>query len=261
MTEVQLFRYTATPVHERDYTRPLPPTYRRFGFISEVTLKQLSPSLKKSLKMLIFNPGRVEQATLLRRGTRTTTLPTPRTPPTLQTTRPSRCSHKVVLWWWWWWWWWWWRRSCWWFPPQIGVNLHPPSQALQSRTAGDNHHRHHPDYHDDDDHHPHHGDFYNHYRDQHHHHRDYDNHKIIIISVLIVIIIIFKHHCRHHDYQNQQHLKLYFRQNSFSYDANPRINSRTFRKQKSPLRNRSPSLSPSRFDHIVFSFPGHLLWW
>jgi len=40
--------------------------------------------------------------------------------------------------------------------------------------------------------------------------------------------------------------KSYSRQNSFSYDANPRINSRTFRKQKSPLRNRSPSLSPSR---------------
>ena len=41
----------------------------------------------------------------------------------------------------------------------------------------------------------------------------------------------------------------HFRQNSFSYDANPRINSRTFRKQKSPLRNRSPSLSPSRLAH------------
>jgi hypothetical protein len=42
--------------------------------------------------------------------------------------------------------------------------------------------------------------------------------------------------------------KSYSRQNSFSYDANPRINSRTFRKQKSPQRNRSPSLSPSRCD-------------
>jgi len=40
--------------------------------------------------------------------------------------------------------------------------------------------------------------------------------------------------------------KSYSRQNSFSYDSNPRINSRTFRKQKSPMRNRSPSLSPSR---------------
>jgi len=42
--------------------------------------------------------------------------------------------------------------------------------------------------------------------------------------------------------------KSYSRQNSFSYDTNQnqKINSRTFRKQKSPMRNRSPSLSPSR---------------
>jgi hypothetical protein len=40
--------------------------------------------------------------------------------------------------------------------------------------------------------------------------------------------------------------KTYSRQNSFSYDSNQKINSRTFRKQKSPMRNRSPSLSPSR---------------
>jgi hypothetical protein len=40
--------------------------------------------------------------------------------------------------------------------------------------------------------------------------------------------------------------KSYSRQNSFSYDSNQKINSRTFRKQKSPMRNRSPSLSPSR---------------
>merc|ERR1719513_428779 len=40
--------------------------------------------------------------------------------------------------------------------------------------------------------------------------------------------------------------KSYSRQNSFTYDSNQKINSRTFRKQKSPMRNRSPSLSPSR---------------
>lgn len=40
--------------------------------------------------------------------------------------------------------------------------------------------------------------------------------------------------------------KSYSRQNSFNYDSNQKINSRTFRKQKSPMRNRSPSLSPSR---------------
>eukprot|EP00092_Neocalanus_flemingeri_P004363 GFUD01004693.1.p1 GENE.GFUD01004693.1~~GFUD01004693.1.p1 ORF type:complete len:777 (+),score=188.63 GFUD01004693.1:179-2509(+) len=40
--------------------------------------------------------------------------------------------------------------------------------------------------------------------------------------------------------------KSYSRQNSFNYESNTRINSRTFRKQKSPIRNRSPSLSPSR---------------
>ena len=61
---------------------------------------------------------------------------------------------------------------------------------------------------------------------------------IITPSITITAIIIFINtHPKH------------FRQNSFSYDANPRINSRTFRKQKSPLRNRSPSLSPSRLAH------------
>merc|ERR1719445_1568077 len=40
--------------------------------------------------------------------------------------------------------------------------------------------------------------------------------------------------------------KSYSRQNSFSYEQNPRINSRTFRKQKSPVRHRSPSISPTR---------------
>merc|ERR1719225_518362 len=40
--------------------------------------------------------------------------------------------------------------------------------------------------------------------------------------------------------------KPYSRQNSFSYEQNPRINSRTFRKQKSPVRHRSPSISPTR---------------
>merc|ERR1719317_1427745 len=40
--------------------------------------------------------------------------------------------------------------------------------------------------------------------------------------------------------------KSYSRQNSFTYDSNQKINPRTFRKQKSPMRNRSPSLSPSR---------------
>ena len=40
----------------------------------------------------------------------------------------------------------------------------------------------------------------------------------------------------------------YSRQNSFSYDSSSgrTINSRTFRKQKSPVRHRSPSISPSR---------------
>ena len=45
--------------------------------------------------------------------------------------------------------------------------------------------------------------------------------------------------------------KSYSRQNSFTYDSNQKINSRTFRKQKSPMRNRSPSLSPSR---LVFPY-------
>ena len=49
--------------------------------------------------------------------------------------------------------------------------------------------------------------------------------------------------------------KSYSRQNSFNYDANPRINSRTFRKQKSPQRNRSPSLSPSRFIIVIITSP------
>merc|ERR1719323_1829280 len=41
--------------------------------------------------------------------------------------------------------------------------------------------------------------------------------------------------------------KSYSRQNSFNYDSNSRsINSRTFRKQKSPVRHRSPSISPTR---------------
>merc|ERR1719225_1208173 len=40
--------------------------------------------------------------------------------------------------------------------------------------------------------------------------------------------------------------KPYSRQNSFSYEQNSRINSRTFRKQKSPVRHRSPSISPTR---------------
>merc|ERR1719195_535022 len=40
--------------------------------------------------------------------------------------------------------------------------------------------------------------------------------------------------------------KSYSRQNSFSYEQNSRINSRTFRKQKSPVRHRSPSISPTR---------------
>ena len=45
-------RYTATPVHERDYTRPLPPTYRRFPLNLFKINKQTNKQRKqKSLKI------------------------------------------------------------------------------------------------------------------------------------------------------------------------------------------------------------------